>query len=128
MSKIVSSDRGNHGGLASHTASPASRKAAKHEEKTLSTKRAVFAPMEGAELDTAIEAILSAEFAPAEFLLEERRTDLRFPGGDRRVLKLVSVKRLTEGIQRQYNTGSGGGWPFEFERDLRLGLFGKRTE
>ncbi len=93
-----------------------------------STKRAVFAPLEGAEYDCAIEAILSAEHEPAEFLLEERRTDVRYPGGDRRVYKLVSVKRLTEGVQRQYNTAPGVGWPMEFERDLRLGLYGKRTE
>ena len=68
---------------------------------------------------------MHAGLDPAEFALEERRTDVRFPGGDRRIYKLVSVKRLTIGIQRQYNTGPGGGWPFEFERDLRVGLYGK---
>jgi hypothetical protein len=93
----------------------------------MSSRRQVFAPLEGAEYRHAVDAIVQAGLEPAEFVLEERRTDVRYPGGDHRVYKLVSVKRLTVGIQRQYNTGSGGGWPFEFERDLRVGLYGPRA-
>ena len=91
----------------------------------MTVRRAVFAPLEGVEYECAIDAIVRAGLDPAEFALEERRTDVRFPGGEHRVYKLVSVKRLTVDVQRQYNTGMGGGWPFEFERDLRVGIYGK---
>lgn len=87
-------------------------------------KRESFLPLEGGEYTTAIAAIVGAGFEPAEFALEERRTDLRGPGGIHRVHKLISVKRLTVGYQRQYNSGPGGGWPYEFERDLRLRVYG----
>ncbi|MGZ5595236.1 MAG: hypothetical protein ACXWG3_01240 [Usitatibacter sp.] len=90
----------------------------------MTTKRATFAPLEGAEYQCAIEAIVGSQLEPSQFVLEERRTEMRYPGGDRRVHKLVSVKCLTAGIQRQYSSAPGGGWPFEFERDLRLGMYG----
>ena len=89
----------------------------------MSLKRAVFAPLEGAELEGAVEAILHAGLAPEAFILEERRTEQVFGGGGSVVHKLVSVKRLANGTQRQYSTGRGGGWPFEFERDLRCGFY-----
>jgi hypothetical protein len=86
----------------------------------------MFAPLAGAEFDGAIAAITGAGFDPADFMLEERCSIVRQPGGSQRIYKLVSVKRLTVGFQRQYNCGPGGGWPFEFERDLRLLVFGQR--
>ncbi len=86
----------------------------------------MFSPLAGAEFDGALEAIVGAGFDPADFMLEERCTVVRHPGGSQRVYKLVSVKRLTVGFQRQYNCGPGGGWPFEFERDLRLLAFGQK--
>jgi hypothetical protein len=92
----------------------------------VTTRRAVFEPLEGAEYRCAVEAILGAGLEPAEFALEERRTEVRYPGGNHRVYKLVSIKRLSVGMQRQYNTGPGGGWPFEFERDLRVGIYDKK--
>ena len=90
----------------------------------MSVRRAVFNPLEGMEYATAIAAILNAGFHPEEFILEERCSEVRFPGGAVRVYKLISVKRVTVGFQRQYNSGPGGGWPYEFERDLRVLLFG----
>ena len=92
----------------------------------MTSKRAMFAPLAGAELDGARAAIVGAGLDPADFMLEERCTIVRQPGGSQRVYKLVSVKRLTVGFQRQYNCGPGGGWPFEFERDLRLLVFGHK--
>ena len=91
----------------------------------MTMKRAVFALLQGAELAAALRAIEQAELDPAEFALEERRTDHPLPGGQNAVHKLVSVKRLTTGMQRQYAAGRGGGWPYEFERDLRCGVYGK---
>ncbi len=89
----------------------------------MSVKRSVFAPLEGKERDSAVSAIAGAELEPAEFVLEERRTEQVFARGSTVVHKLISVKRVTTGAQRQYSTGRGGGWPFEFERDLRCGLY-----
>lgn len=86
----------------------------------------MFAPLEGAECEGAVAVIVGAGFDPADFMLEERCSVVRQPGGGQRTYKLVSVKRLTVGFQRQYNTGPGSGWPFEFERDLRLLVFGQR--
>ena len=86
-------------------------------------RRAVFAPLEGAELAAAENAILRVGLDPGEFVMEERRTEQTFGGGASAVHKLISVKRLTTGAQRQYSTGRGGGWPFEFERDLRCGFY-----
>ena len=91
----------------------------------MTMKRGVFAPLQGAELAVALRAIDQAELDPAEFALEERRTDQRLAGGQHAVHKLISVKRLTTGMQRQYAGGRGGGWPYEFERDLRCGVYGK---
>jgi hypothetical protein len=88
----------------------------------------MFAPLEGAELEGAVAAIVNAGFDPVDFLLEERCSIVRQPGGSQKVYKLVSVKRLTIGFQRQYNCGPGGGWPFEFERDLRLLVFGHKED
>ena len=84
----------------------------------------MFAQLEGTEHACAIAAIVNGGFDPAEFILEERCSSVRQPGGGQRVYKLISVKRLTVGFQRQYNSGPGGGWPYEFERDLRLLVFG----
>ena len=86
-------------------------------------KRSMFAPLEGNERDSAVDAIARAELDPAEFVLEERRTEQNFARGSTVVHKLISVKRVSTGAQRQYSTGRGGGWPFEFERDLRCGLY-----
>ena len=90
----------------------------------MSSKREIFGPLEGAEQASALAAIVGGGFDPAEFVLEERCSIVRQPGGGQRVYKLISVKRLTVGFQRQYNSGPGGGWPYEFERDLRLLVFG----
>ena len=87
----------------------------------MSLKRPTFLPLEGSELESATDAISRAGLSPGEFVLEERRTH-NAPGFA--VHKLVSIKRNTNGTQRQYNTGRGGGWPFEFERDLRCGFYG----
>lgn len=84
----------------------------------------MFTPLEGSEHACAIVAIADGGFDPTDFVLEERCTSVRQPGGSQRVHKLISVKRLTVGFQRQYNSGPGGGWPYEFERDLRLLVFG----
>ena len=85
-----------------------------------------FAPMTEPEFSSAMTAIAERGFDPADFVLEERRTNIRQPGGSVKVLKLVSVKRLATGFQRQYNSGPGGGWPYEFGRDLALLTFGSR--
>ncbi len=89
----------------------------------MSLKRAGFAPLEGAEFQNALNAILCAGLEPSDFDLEERRTEGYGRGGTA-VHKLVSIKRRSTGIQRQYSTGRGGGWPFEFERDLGSGFYG----
>ena len=89
----------------------------------MSCKRPMFAPLQGAELEAAVSAIMRAELPPADFALEERRTEQNFALGAVQVHKLISVKRLANGRQRQYSTGRGGGWPFEFERDLRYGFY-----
>lgn len=94
----------------------------------MTSKREAFAPLEGAEHTSAMEAIVACGFDPAEFVLEERCSFVRQPGGGQRVYKLISVKRITVGFQRQYNSGPGGGWPYEFERDLRLLVFGHAQE
>ena len=93
----------------------------------MTSRREVFAPLQGVEYAAAMSAIVSGGFEPAEFVLEERCSVVRQPGGGQRVSKLVSVKRLTVGFQRQYNSGPGGGWPYEFERDLRLLVFGHQV-
>ena len=90
----------------------------------MTPRRAAFAPLQGAELASAMAAIRDAGFDAAEFILEERSNELRLPGGGLRVHKLISVKRVTVGFQRQYHGGPGGGWPYEFERDLRVLLYG----
>lgn len=86
-------------------------------------KRAIFACLEDPERAAAVSVILRAGLEPNEFVLEERRTDHNFGGGASSVHKLISVKRSVTGAQRQYSTGRGGGWPFEFERDLRCGFY-----
>ena len=91
----------------------------------MTSRREMFASLEGAELAGAIAALVNGGFDPAEFILEERCSTVRQPGGVQRVHKLISVKRVTVGFQRQYNSGPGGGWPYEFERDLRLLVFGE---
>jgi hypothetical protein len=88
------------------------------------SRREVFAPLDGAEYASAIAALENAGFDAAQFVLEERCSIVRQPGGGQRIYKLVSVKRITAGLQRQYNSGPGGGWPYEFERDLRQRFFG----
>ena len=90
----------------------------------MTSRREVFGPLTGAEYTSAISAIVAGGFEAVEFVLEERCSTVRQPGGGQRVYKLISVKRLTIGFQRQYNSGPGGGWPYEFERDLRLLVFG----
>lgn len=92
----------------------------------MSMKRPLFAALQGEERDAAINAIARASLAPSEFVLEERRTQQNFSRGDVVVHKLISIKRVTTGAQRQYSTGRGGGWPFEFERDLRCGLYDRQ--
>ena len=89
----------------------------------MTSKREMFAPLEGAEYSSAIAAIVGGGLEPADFVLEERRSSVRQPGGVQKVHKLISVKRLTGGFQRQYNCGPGGGWPYEFERDLAKGCY-----
>jgi hypothetical protein len=94
-------------------------------ESAMGVKREVFAPLDGAEHKTAIAAIEKAGLDPSEFVLEERcaRPPLRTPSTSAH--KLISVKRLTNGTQRQYGSGRGGGWPYEFERDLRMFFYGR---
>jgi hypothetical protein len=89
----------------------------------MSVRKAVFASLEGAELTAAVSAITRAGLDPAHFALEERRTEQTMARGGA-VHKLISIKSLASGTQRQYSTGRGGGWPFEFERDLRVGFYG----
>lgn len=93
----------------------------------MTTRREAFAPLDGTEQQCALTAIAEGGFEPAEFVLEQRCSTVRQPGGAQRVYKLISVKRITIGFQRQYNSGPGGGWPYEFERDLRLLVFGIPT-
>jgi hypothetical protein len=89
----------------------------------MSARRPIFAPLQGTERDSAANAIARANLDLAEFVLEERRTEQIFARGNSVVHKLISIRRVTTGAQRQYSTGRGGGWPFEFERDLRLGFY-----
>ena len=93
-------------------------------KRELISKRDMFGPLEGVERASALEAIASGGFDVGEFVLEERCSILRQPGGVQRTHKLISVKRITVGFQRQYSCAPGGGWPYEFERDLRLLVFG----
>ena len=86
-------------------------------------RRAIFEPLQGVELEWAISAICAGGLDPSQFLLEERRSTFIAGGGVQVVHKLVSVKWLATGVQRQYSNGRGGGWPFEFEHDLRAGLY-----
>lgn len=73
----------------------------------MNERSGVFAPLAGTDYECAIRAIVNSGREPAEFVLEERCTDIQLPGGTTRSYKLVSVKRLTAGLQRQYNTGRG---------------------
>jgi hypothetical protein len=91
----------------------------------MNMKRESFSPLEGVEYATAIAALSNGGYASAEFLLEECRSDVQLPGGNVGIYKLVRVKRVSTGFQHQYNCGPGGGWPFEFERDLGLHVFGE---
>ncbi len=86
-----------------------------------------FQPLAGSEYELAMSALADAGFDAAEFVLEEQRSEIRMAGGPPQVFKLVSVKRLTVGLQRCYNSGRGGTWPFEFQRDLRCRVFGEST-
>ena len=88
--------------------------------------RGIFEPMTEPEFSSAMTALADGGFDPADFFLEERCSNIRLPGGAVKVHKLVSVKRLATGFQRQYNTGPGSGWPYEFGRDLGLLAFGAR--
>ena len=88
--------------------------------------RNAFEPLTEPEFSSAMTALAEGGFDPAGFVLEERRTNFRLPGGSVKVHKLVSVKRIATGFQRQYNSGPGGGWPYEFGRDLGLLTFGAR--
>ena len=90
-------------------------------------RRDAFTPMTEPEFSSALATLQEGGFEAADFLLEERRSNVRMPGGAVKVYKLVSVKRLATGFQRQYNSGPGSGWPYEFGRDLGLLAFGART-
>jgi hypothetical protein len=93
----------------------------------VNARSGVFAPLAGAEYDCAIRAIVNAGHEPAKFVLEERCAEVQLAGGTSHRYKLVSVRRLTAGHQRLYNTGARGEWPFEFERDLETGIYGKEA-
>src|ERR1700682_3770112 len=84
-----------------------------------------FQPLEGSEYELAMAALADAGFDPSEFVLEEQRSEIRMAGSAPQVFKLVSVKRLTVGLHRCYNSGRGGTWPFEFQRDLRCRAYGE---
>jgi hypothetical protein len=86
-----------------------------------------FQPLADEEYELAMSALVDAEFDPAEFVLEEQRSEVHMAGAPSQVFKLVSVKRLTVGLQRCYNSGRGGTWPFEFQRDLRCRVYGEPT-
>ena len=88
--------------------------------------RNVFAPMTDPEHSAALGQIAERGFDPAGFVLEERCSNFRMPGGSVKVTKLVSVKRIATGFQRQYNSERGSGWPYEFGRDLGQLAFGSR--
>jgi hypothetical protein len=90
-------------------------------------RKDLFAPMTEPEYSSAVEALVERGFAPADFVLEERCSNVRQPGGKVKIHKLVSVKRITTGFQRQYNCGPGGGWPYEFGRDLGQLSFGAKN-
>jgi hypothetical protein len=83
-----------------------------------------FASLAGAELDLATKAIARARCCPDEFELQERRKPVPSPTGVF-LYKVIDVTRVTTGRRRQYHNGRGGGWPFEFERDLLRGFFGQ---
>jgi hypothetical protein len=93
-----------------------------HSQVTTSDQ---FEPLSGDELSVATNALASRGFEPSEFVLEEQRAQVHLAGGSDRSFKLVSVKRPAVGLQRVYNCGRGGSWPFAFERDLRCGTFGE---
>ena len=83
-----------------------------------------FAPLEGVELETALRVIERAGLERADFVLEERRTDREIIAAHILVHKIIRVRTVATGMERQYGTGrSGAGWPSEFERDLRQGLY-----
>jgi hypothetical protein len=86
-----------------------------------------FQPLADQEYEVAMSALVDAGFDPAEFVLEEQRSEIRMANAPAQVFKLVSVKRLTVGLQRCYNSGRGGTWPFEFQRDLRCRVYGEPT-
>ena len=65
----------------------------------MKAKRDVLAPMTGPEYGCAMGALVEGGFEPSGFVLEERRSNVRQPGG---------------------------GWPKEFGRDLGLLTFGSR--
>jgi len=94
----------------------------------MKVRRDAFAPMTEPEYSSALATLVEGGFEPADFLLEERSSRMRMPGGAVKVHKLVSVKRLATGFQRQYNSGPGSGWPYEFGRDLGLLIFGARGD
>jgi hypothetical protein len=86
-----------------------------------------FQPLADTEYELAMSALVDAGFDPADFVLEEQRSEIRVANAPAQVFKLVSVKRLTVGLQRCYNSGRSGTWPFEFERDLRCRVYGEPT-
>ncbi len=51
----------------------------------MTSRREVFAPLQGVEYAAAMSAIVSGGFEPAEFVLEERCSVVRQPGGGQRV-------------------------------------------
>jgi hypothetical protein len=93
----------------------------------MKARRDAFAPMTEPEFSSALATLVDGGFEPADFLLEERCSNFRMPGGVVRISKLVSVKRLATGFQRQYTSGPGSGWPYEFGRDLGALTFGARN-
>jgi hypothetical protein len=88
-------------------------------------KRAELTPMEGIELEYAKRAIAAAGLDPADFALEQELCEQELPFGQSRRSTVISVTRVTTGAQRLYGTGRGGGWPHEFELDLRDGVYGR---
>jgi hypothetical protein len=92
----------------------------------MNKSRNVFAPMTDPEFTSALEQITERGFDPAGFVLEERCSNYRMPGGSVKVTKLVSVTRIATGFQRQYSSEQSSGWPYEFGRDLGQLAFGAR--
>ena len=74
----------------------------------MTTRREAFAPLDGTEQQCALAAIAEGGFEPAEFVLEQRCSTVRQPGGAQRVYKLISVKRLagSEGSVLKGETGA----------------------